>query len=102
MKLLKSMEIEIGKYYALNPDKFYFSIDLRRTVKFINPVIVKAAHVGKVGTENIFFGKLVDVGLSIDYDTNNEIEFTDDDILREYTFKNVSVANVGFLFWMDL
>lgn len=101
MKLLESMEIEIGKYYALNPDKFYFSIDLRKNVKFINPVIVKVAHVGKVGTENIFFGKLVDVGLTIDYDTNNEIEFMADDILREYTFKNAPAADVGFLFWMD-
>jgi len=84
MKRSESMEFEIGKYYALNPDKFYFSIDLQRSVKFINPVIVKVTHTSTFG---IIFGTLVDVGLFMDIDTTNEIEFISEDILREYEFK---------------
>lgn len=85
MKHSESMEFEIGKYYVLNPDKFYFSIDLQRSVKFINPVIVKVTHTSTFG---IIFGTLVDVGLfRNDIDTTNEIEFISEDILREYEFK---------------
>ena len=84
MKHLEDMEYEIGKYYALNPDKFYFSIDLQRTIKFINPVIVKLTHTSTLGP---IFGTLVDVGLFEDINTTNEIEFISKDILREYEFK---------------
>lgn len=77
--------IEVGKYYVLNPDRFYFSIDLQRTVKLINPVIVKLTHTSTLG---VLFGSLVDVGILIDIDTNNEIEFKEDDIIGEYELKN--------------
>lgn len=93
MKHSESMGFEIGKYYALNPDKFYFSINLQRSVKFINPVIVKVTHTSTFG---IIFGTLVDVGLFRDIDTTNEIEFISEDILREYEFKKAQSGLAPF------
>lgn len=95
MKHSESMEFEIGKYYALNPDKFYFSINLQRSVKFINPVIVKVTHKNALNL-NHGFGTLVDVGLFRDIDTTNEIEFISEDILREYEFKKAQSSLAPF------
>ena len=84
MKHSESMEFEIGKYYTLNPDKFYFSIDLQRSIKFNSPVIIKVTHTSDLG---LLFGTLVDIGLFEDINTTNEIEFISDDIIGEYEFK---------------
>ena len=99
MKHSESIEFEIGKYYALNPDKFYFSINLQRSVKFINPVIVKVTNTSTLG---LIFGTLVDVGLFEDINTTNEIEFISADILREYEFKKYNNTSLKLTpFYME-
>jgi len=78
------MKGEYGKYYKLNNDKFYYCVTLQKSIKFSGILVVKCDSA--YGTD-LHFGYLVDTGISggPDYDTNNEIEFCDDDIISEYT-----------------
>lgn len=76
---------DIGKYYQLNPDNFYFSVDLQRSVKFKGPVIVKLTHTSCIG---VLIGLLVDTFITGDCESNTEIEFFNEDIVGEYTFRN--------------
>ena len=78
------MQAEFGKYYELSTNKFYFSVDLQRCVKFDSKLVVKCGSSFK----GMHFGNLVDLcvhgPLGVDYDTKHEIEFTDEDIIAEY------------------
>lgn len=93
------MNLKIGEYYQLKTDKFYFSVDLQRKVRFNTPVIVKLTN---FYAENRCFGNLVDCGdikgSTIDYDTKNSIEFGRDDVIDKYIFQDTLFA---FKFWMD-
>ena len=89
-------DINFDKYYELDTEQRYFSIDLQRSVKFYGKLAVKPTHRSHEicgtfkGGGCLWFGTLVNVdtnGLH-DYDTNNEIEFVAQDILSEYNFKN--------------
>ena len=86
-------DIEFGKYYMLNTDNMYFSIDLQRSVKFNSPLVVKAISRSHpmCGTfkdsGSLWFGQLVDNGVT-DMDTKNEIEFVATDVACEYQFKD--------------
>lgn len=78
------MKIDLGKYYILNPNNFYFSIDLQRRVKMDEEVVVKAVSTFQ---NRVFFGKLLDFGptpFSTIYETCNEIEFDRHDVISEY------------------
>ena len=78
------MQAEFGKYYELSTDKFYFCVDLQRSVKFDSKLVVKCGSSFK----EMHFGNLVDLCVhgpfGVDYDTKHEIEFTDEDIISEY------------------
>jgi hypothetical protein len=87
------MTVEYGKYYSLNINNYYYSITLGRKVKFTDTLVVKynCSH-GK-----ILFGNLVDVSTTFgpDYNTNNEIEFSENDIISEYEFKDMPIMYFG-------
>lgn len=89
------MKAEFGKYYLLNTDKYYFCPVLSREVKFIGNLAVKCsssfgmtAHFGKlVNTEN---------PNGPDYETNEDIEFSDNDIISEYQLKDIPLMYMDF------
>jgi len=81
------LSYEVGTYFKLLGNKYYFFVDLQRMVKFKSPVVVKLTN---LVNDKPCFGNLVSIGrtkFSPDYDTNNTIEFTEKDIIGEYTFK---------------
>ena len=89
--------IEIGKYYKINPNKYYYCITIQRRVKLEEPVIVKVEHKSCFG--QMFFGKLVQHDdFHGDIDTETELEFDDIDIIEEHKYKEYTVP----LFYMDI
>lgn len=82
------MKPEFGKYYLLNTDKYYYCPVLSREVKFIGNLVVKCDS--SFGTSG-HFGKLVDTSNpnGPDYETNQDIEFSDNDIISEYQLKDI-------------
>ena len=94
-------DISFDKYYTLDTNQMYFSIDLQRSVKFTGVLAIKPTHCSTCGT---WFGKLVDVdlnGLKV-YGTNNEIEFTAQNVVSEYEFKNKIAPDFFVYMPMDL
>ena len=89
------MKAEYGKYYLLDNSKYYFCIDIRRLVKFSDTLVVKCDS-GFLNDGH--FGLLVDTTNpnGPDYDTNNEIEFSDEDIISEYTLKDMPLLYMDF------
>lgn len=91
---MKDNEIEFGKYYELDCNRKYFSIDLQREVQFDGVLAVKPMHndsaFGNFNGGCSWFGTLVNVDVNRlhDYDTNNEIEFVAEDVISEYEFKD--------------
>ncbi len=82
------MKAEAGKFYLLDNDAMYFCVDIQRKVKFADDVIVECTNnFGDAG----HFGKLVDAGYTAgpDYVTNTEIEFGDDNVIKEYELKSM-------------
>ena len=96
---MSKFNFEAGKYYSLYPNIYYFSIDLQRGVKFNGRVVVCLRHFvdGKPA-----IGTLVDVGGPglADYDTENEIEFSENDVIEEYEFNGDGSAIP--IFFMDM
>lgn len=92
---MKDKDVNFNKYYELDCNRKYFSIDLQREVKFDGCLVVKPTHKsdGICGTfkgGRLWFGTLVNVDVNgcHDYDTNNEIEFVAEDVISEYEFKD--------------
>lgn len=85
---MTNKDISFDKYYTLDTNQMYFSIDLQRKVKFDGTLAVKPT--ARSSSLGLWFGKLVDVDINglKDYDTNNEIEFTSDDVVGGYEFKD--------------
>ena len=82
--------VEFDKYYRLKPDGRYWCIPLQTIVSFPDGVVVKAESrsafdIGDKG--RVWFGKLVDTRGLMDYETDNEIEFFEDDVVSEYEFR---------------
>ena len=77
------MNAEYGKYYQLNNSKSYFCVQLQRMIKFEDLLVVKC---GSGFYNSGHFGYLVDTNFpgGPDYDTENEIEFSDEDVIFEY------------------
>ena len=89
------MKAEYGKYYLLNTDKYYFCPALSRKVKFIGKLAVKCDSSFEISGH---FGKLVDTSNSNgpDYETNQDIEFSDNDIISEYQLKDIPLMYYEF------
>lgn len=89
-------DIKFDKYYSLDTERMYFSIDLQRSVKFDGILAVKPTHRSDPACDDfkgggcLWFGTLVNVDVNglHDYDTNNEIEFAAEDVVSEYEFKD--------------
>lgn len=93
---MKDKDIDFNKYYELDCNRKYFSIDLQREVQFDGVLAVKPTHKSDSACGNFnggcsWFGKLVNVDVNgfHDYDTNNEIEFVAEDVISEYEFKDI-------------
>jgi len=89
------MKIEYGKYYLLDNSKYYFCIDISRLVKFSGTLVVKCDS-GFLNDHH--FGLLVDTTNSYgpNYDTNNQIEFSDSDVISEYTLLDMPLLYMDF------
>jgi len=88
------MKGEYGKYYLLDNTKYYKSVDLQREVKFSGKLAVKCDSQFE---ENHHFGMLIDISnIYDDHITNNEIIFSDDDIIDTYKFFKAPVLYIDF------
>lgn len=93
---MKDEDMDFNKYYELDCNRKYFSIDLQREVQFDGVLAVKPTHKSDSicgtfkGGGCLWFGTLVNVDVNKlhDYDTNNEIEFVAEDVICEYEFKD--------------
>jgi hypothetical protein len=92
------MKAEFGKYYILNNDKYYFSVELQRNIKFNEPLIIKC---GSGFFKTCHFGYLINTGIGNtgignDVITDNEIEFSDEDVVSEYFLRVNQINFVDF------
>lgn len=90
--------VEFDKHYVLRSDNYYWCIPIQRRVLFDGPVVVVAKQKSANGVFNepLWFGKLMDTGGMVDFETNVEIEFGQEDVVREYNLKK------GFINYFDL
>ena len=87
------MKPKFNKYYLLDTNHTYWSIDLQRMIKFVDKLVVKctATHNNKM-----YFGNLINTSeIYNDLETNNEITFCQEDIIEEYKLHKMP------LFYMD-
>ena len=84
------MKAEYGKYYLLDSEKFYWCVTLQRKTRFLPSLVVKC---GSGFGETAHFGYLVNTNMSAgpDYETTNEIEFCDEDLIEEYNLKDMQL-----------
>lgn len=89
------MKAEYGKYYLLDNSKYYFCIDISRLVKFPDALVVKC---DSGFLDDHHFGLLVDTTNpnGPDYDTNHQIEFSDADVIIEYTLRDMPLLYTDF------
>ena len=89
------MKPEFGKYYLLNTDKYYYCTDIGRQIKFMGTLAVKCSS--SLGN-NAHFGELIDTSNpnGPDYETNNDIVFSDDDVISEYKRKDMPLLYMDF------
>ena len=85
-----------GNFYLLNNDKFYFSIDLQRKVKFETRIAIKcSSYIGN----GWYFGELVDTSeVYTEFVTNNEITFNETDIIDTYKLKEMPLLYMDFCY----
>lgn len=88
--------VEFDKHYELNLDRYYWCKQLQQSIKFEKRVVVKATqrtafdvsdkeHIDK---RRMWFGKVVVELISgIDQESEFEINFTEEDVVGEYKFK---------------
>lgn len=94
---MKKIKPKIGKYYELDSSFPYWCVNIQREVIFKSPLIVKFTQ-GVYGLEG-GFGEIVEPGkggFGKDLQTDTEIEFGPENIIKEYKFNNKE-----FLFYMD-
>lgn len=103
---MKDEDLQFDKYYELDKEQTYFSIDLQRSIKFYGKLVVKPTHRSDPhcgtfkGSGCLWFGTLVDTDGLMDYDTTNEIEFVSQDVISEYEFRKNTPLN--FIMPMNL
>jgi len=83
--------IETNKYYRLDNNRSYFCPTLQCRVKFPDGIVVRPTKCFFYDKSS-WFGRIINVGVSIDYETKNEIEFTEDAVIEEYQFKDKPLA----------
>lgn len=85
------MKAEYGKYYLLDNTKEYFCVNIQRRVKFSGKLAVKCDS-GFFNSGH--FGYLIDTSEKFgpDYETNNEIEFGDENVISEYILKDMPIT----------
>jgi len=86
--------IEIGKYYVINPNNYYFCTNIQSRIKLqevpsVTPLVVKVEH-GDCDNR-AFFGKLIKHSPFGDELTDVELEVGQIDVLCEYNFQNNEV-----------
>ena len=94
---MENIKLKIGKYYLLDSRFPHWCVNIQRSVIFDSPLVVKFTH--GVLNEEGGFGELVDVGkgaFCTDLQTNTEIEFSADDVIKEYQFNDN-----GIIFYME-
>lgn len=79
--------LETNKYYRLDNNRSYFCPTLQCRVKFPDGIVVRPINCFFYDKSS-WFGRIINVGVSIDYETINEIEFTEDAVIAEYQFKD--------------
>lgn len=79
--------LETNKYYRLNSDNSYFCPTLQCRVKFPDGIVIRPTNCFCYD-KSFWFGRIINVGFSLDYETQNEIEFSEDAIVEEYQFKD--------------
>ena len=77
---------ETNKYYRLDNNRSYFCPTLQCRVKFPDGIVVRPVKHSIY--RDFWFGRIINVGVSIDNETKNEIEFTEDAVIEEYQFKD--------------
>jgi hypothetical protein len=85
---------KFNKYYKLDINKLYYSIDLQRNIKFVDNLVVKC-----IATYNnqFYFGNIINISETYDdIETNNEITFLKEDIINEYKFKKMPLIYMDF------
>ena len=92
--------IEIGKYYVIKSDKYYFCINIQSSIKFqeislTSPLVIKIEH--SDCNWGVFFGKLIKHSHFGDELTDIELEVEQADIICEYNFQENKVP----FFYMD-
>ena len=89
------MKAEYGKYYLLDNTKEYFCVDIQRRVKFSGTLAVKCDS-GFFNSGH--FGYLIDTAEKFgpDYETKNQIEFSDEDVIGEYELKDMPLTYMVF------
>lgn len=90
------MNPEFNKYYLLDTNHSYWSVDLQRVIKFVDKLVVKciATHDNK-----IYFGNIVNISeVYNDLETNNEIIFYQEDIIEEYKLHKMPIFYMDFPF----
>jgi len=87
---------KFNKYYLLDTNHAYWSIDLQRMIKFVDKLVVKCMATYKYNDE-MYFGNLINTSeVYDDLETNNEITFCQKDIIREYKLHKTHIFFVDF------
>jgi hypothetical protein len=84
--------VQFDKYYKLNPNNYYWCIQLQQEIKFKDTVVVKATQRTALDVSDkgrLWFGKIVvRLFTGIDELTETEIGFMEDDVVGKYEFQS--------------
>ena len=92
--------IEIGKYYVIKSNNYYFCTNVQSRIQFQEtqstlPLVIKIEH--SDCDDRVFFGKLIKHSPFGDELTDVELEVGQIDILCEYNFQKYEMP----FFYMD-
>ncbi len=88
------MKPEPNKYYLLDTNHTYWSIDLKRMIKFVDKLVIKCTA---IYNDDMYFGNLINTSeIYDDLETDNEIEFLEEDIIDEYQLKDMPLIYMDF------
>lgn len=84
--------VQFDKYYKLNPNNYYWCIQLQQEIMFKDRAVVKATQRTAFDVSDkgrLWFGKVVVKLISgIDQESEFEIEFLEEDVVGEYKFND--------------
>lgn len=82
---MEKRKYEVGDLCLLNPENFYWSVELRRNIKFQGHEL--AIKISRRNGNGKAVGYLIELGngpFESDYVSKNEILFSDNDIIGDY------------------